>query len=41
MRGSEKFVKERAEPIDISFTILDSGIGTLEFLSTNLHLTPH
>jgi hypothetical protein len=33
MRGSEKYVTEHIEPVDISFTILDSGVGPLEFLS--------
>jgi hypothetical protein len=33
MRGSEKYVKEHIEPVDLSFTILDSGVGPLEFLS--------
>ncbi len=41
MRGSEKSVEEQAEPIDPSFTILDSKLKPFEFLSTNLPLTPH
>ncbi len=41
MRGSEKFVKKQAEPFDPSFTILDSKVEPLEFLSTSLPLTPH
>ncbi len=41
MRGSEKFVKEQVEPVDFPFTILDSGVGPLEFLSPSLPLTLH
>jgi hypothetical protein len=41
MRGSEKFVKEQVEPVNFPFTILNSGIRTLEFLYVNLPLTLH
>jgi len=41
VKGSEKFVKEHVEPIDPSFTILDSGVGLLGFVFVSLPLTPH
>jgi hypothetical protein len=41
VRNSEKSIKEQAEPIDPSFTILDSGVGLLEFLYVSLFMTPH
>ncbi len=41
MKGSEKSVKEHVEPIDPSFTILDSGVGLLGFVFVSLPLTPH
>jgi hypothetical protein len=41
MRSSERFAKEHVKPIDPSFTLLDSKVDTLEFLSTSLLLTPH
>jgi len=40
-KGSEKYVKEQAELIDPSFTILNSGVRPMEFLLVNLLLTPH
>ncbi len=41
MRGNKKLVKEHVKHVDPSFTILENGIDLLEFLSTNLYLTPH
>jgi hypothetical protein len=41
MRCSEKFVKEQAKLVDLSFIILDSRIEPLEFLSISLPLIPH
>ncbi len=41
MKGSEKFVKKHAEPIDPSFIVLNNRVGPLEFLFASLSLTPH
>jgi hypothetical protein len=36
-----KFVKDENEPVDLAFTILNGGIGPLQFLYVILPLTPH
>lgn len=41
MEGSDKFIKDQVESIDLPFTILNSGVGPLEFLYVILLLTPH
>jgi hypothetical protein len=41
MRGNEKFVKKQAKLIDLSFTVLNSRVKPLEFLSISLLLIPH
>jgi hypothetical protein len=41
MEGSERFDKKQVEFINPSFTILDSRLESLEFLSANVPLTPH
>jgi hypothetical protein len=41
MRGNEISIKEQTEPINPSFIVLDDRVESLEFLSTNLPLTPH
>ncbi len=40
VRGSEGPYKEHAKPIDPSLIVLDNKVGSLEFLSTSLPLTP-
>jgi hypothetical protein len=41
VKGNEKSVKEHVEPVDPSFTVLDSGVGLLGFIFVSLPLTPH
>jgi len=41
MRGNEKFVKKQAKLIDLLFTVLNSRVKPLEFLSISLPLIPH
>jgi len=41
VEDSERFDKEQVEHVNPSFTILDSRLKFLEFLSTNVPLTPH
>jgi hypothetical protein len=41
MEGSERFNEKHDEPINPSFTILDSRLKSLEFISTSVPLTPH
>ncbi len=41
VKGSEKFIMEQFELVDLSFTILNNGVGPLEFLYVSLSLTPH
>jgi hypothetical protein len=39
--GNERFDKEHDELVNPSYTILDNRLKSLEFLSTNVPLTPH
>jgi len=41
VEGSVKSIMDQVELVDPPFTVLDSGVGPLEFLSTTLPLTPH
>jgi hypothetical protein len=41
MRGSERSVKKQVEFVNPSFNVLNNRVESLEFLSTNLPLTPH
>jgi hypothetical protein len=41
MEGSERSDKKQNEPMNILFTILNSRLKFLEFISTNVPLTPH
>ncbi len=41
VKGNEKSVTKQTKLVDPSFTILNSGVGPLEFLSISLSLTPH
>jgi hypothetical protein len=41
MEGSEGYDKEQVELVNPSFTILNSRLESLEFITTNVLLTPH
>jgi hypothetical protein len=41
MESSERFDKEHVEHVNPSFTILNSRLESLEFISINVPLTPH
>jgi hypothetical protein len=41
MEGSERYDKEQVELVNLSFTILNSRLGSLEFITTIVLLTPH
>jgi hypothetical protein len=41
VEGNERFDKKQNEPINLSFSILDSRLEFLEFISINILLTPH
>jgi hypothetical protein len=40
VEGNERFDKEQIEHVNPSFTILDSRLESLEFISTSVTLTP-
>ncbi len=41
VEGSERFNKKHDEHVNPTYTILDNRLESLEFLSTNVILTPH
>jgi hypothetical protein len=41
VEGSERSDKKQDEPINLSFTILDNRLESLEFISISIFLTPH
>jgi hypothetical protein len=40
MEGSERSIKEQVEHVNLSFTMLDSRLESLEFISTIVPFTP-
>jgi hypothetical protein len=41
MEGNERYDKEKVELVNPSFTILNSRLESLEFITTSVLLTPH
>jgi hypothetical protein len=41
LEGSERYDKEQVEFVNLSFVILNCRLESLEFITTNVFLTPH